>query len=233
VGKFIDLVGQVFWRLTVVRLDGRDKRGNTLWGCACECGKEVVVYGYNLKNNHTKSCGCFKEQVQAETSITHGLCGTPQYKSWSGAKDRVTSPGNQAWKNYGGRGITMCQEWLDSFEAFWRDMGGSYKKGLTIERKDTNGNYCPENCVWETESRQNHNRRKWKGCSSQYKGVSFSRASSKYRAEIRANGKRNYIGVFTNEIDAAIAYDNASEELYGDRPNGTEVNYVKKEAPCS
>lgn len=220
-GKFIDLTGEVFGRLTVLGVDSRDGRGKILWKCRCECGNEINAYSYNLKGDHTKSCGCYKEQVLAEVSVTHGMYGTPQYKSYVCAKDRTTNPNNPAWANYGGRGIEMCDEWKVGFEAFWEDMGSSYKEGLSIEREDTDGNYCPENCKWATESQQNHNRRKRSGCSSQYKGVSKGKTNTKFQAEILAMGKRKRLGRFTDELDAAIAYDNASEELYGDRPNKT------------
>lgn len=227
--KCVDLSGEVFGRLIVMEIGGKDKRNNTLWKCLCACGNEVLVYGSNLKSGGTRSCGCLQKERASETKTTHGLSNTPLYHSLEAAKSRVTNPNNPEWDDYGGRGIIMCQEWLDSSSAFLQDMGPSWQEGLTLERKDTDGNYCPENCKWDTESNQNHNRRKLKGCSSRYKGVSLHKRTGKFRVQIRDAGKVKYLGSFTDELEAATLYDNHSEKIYGDRPNNTP----RKEKQCT
>ena len=151
----------------------------------------------------------------------HGLSGTRQYNAWNSARNRVTNPNHPKWSDYGGRGIAMCQDWIDSFNAFWRDMGPTYQEGLTLDREDTNGNYCPENCRWAVRPVQSHNKRKRRGSSSEYMGVCFNRREGKYISYIDYKYKHEHLGYFASEIDAATAYDNKSEELYGDRPNGT------------
>ena len=195
-----------------------------MWNCLCECGNELVVRGGALKNGNTKSCGCLQKECATSSgkkNKTHGLSKTSLYHVLFNARDRVTNPDNPAWKDYGGRGIEMCDTWLYSTESFLKDMGPTWQYGLTLEREDTDGNYCPENCTWATESMQGHTKRKKQGCSSKCKGVCFVKRVGKIMAKIVKDGKQKYLGYFTTELDAAKAYDNASEELYGDRPNGT------------
>lgn len=195
-----------------------------MWNCLCECGNELVVRGGALKNGNTKSCGCLQKECATSSgkkNKTHGLSKTSLYHVLFNARDRVTNPDNPAWKDYGGRGIEMCDTWLYSTESFLKDMGPTWQYGLTLEREDTDGNYCPENCKWATEGEQNHNKRKLAGCSSQYKGVSFNKKAGKFIASIKIRGKQIYLGSFIDEFKAALAYDNCSEEFYGDRPNQT------------
>lgn len=135
-------------------------------------------------------------------------------------RNRVLNPNNTEYRHYGGRGIKICERW-DSVENFIEDMYPSFVVGLTLNRIDPNGNYCPENCNWATESEQGHFKRKREGCSSQYIGVSLSKRNGRFIAAIAINGKKEGLGSFLKEIDAAIAYDNRSEEIYGDRPNKT------------
>ena len=221
-GNFIDLSGKVFGRLAVIDIAAReDTHKQHAWNCVCECGNKVVVPGGNLRSGNTKSCGCLYKEMISETRTTHGMSGTPQYQAWANAKDRTINRNNPEWPNYGGRGIKMCDEWLASPLTFCKDMNASWQPGLTLERKDVDGDYCPENCTWATESMQGHTKRKKQGCSSKCKGVCFVKRVGKIMAKIVKDGKQKYLGYFTTELDAAKAYDNASEELYGDRPNGT------------
>ena len=145
--NFIDLSGQRFERLLVIKQAERIKPKVTRWHCVCDCGKEVTVDTRHLRHNGTKSCGCLKSEVSGNINKTHGLTDSKEYKIWCGMKRRCYNKNERSYKNYGARGITVCKEWIDSFENFLFDMG-KCPDGFSIERKDVNGQYCKENCVW-------------------------------------------------------------------------------------
>jgi hypothetical protein len=163
-GKFKDHDGKVFGRLTVLGFVGND--GNTnhrLWECLCICGKRTTVRAQNLQYGHTTSCGCLKGEVIGARSQTHGATKgrtiIPEYESYSKMKSRCFDTQCRSYPRYGGRGITVCDRWLgkDGFANFLSDLG-PMPAGYSIERKDVNGNYCPENCCWIPHASQVHNR---------------------------------------------------------------------------
>ena len=143
--KALSLEQQRFGKLIVVSKVGTDKRGCLLWECLCECGNTTIVNGAKLKNGHTRSCGCLARD--RSNRITHGETGTRLYRIWQAMKNRCLNAKMPAYGYYGGRGITICDEWLHSFEAF-RDwaLANGYRADLSIDRIDVNGNYEPANC---------------------------------------------------------------------------------------
>lgn len=184
--QFIDLSGQKFGRLTVIKRVENIK-GRTAFLCKCECGNLINVIGHNLKIGTTKSCGCLlKEQrkINCQKMVEydkkfkpqqkHGLCKHRLFKIWSNMKDRCLREKNTAYKDYGGRGITVCQEWMDDFINFyiWA-MKNGYKDDLSIDRINVNGNYEPQNCRWADSKTQNRNSRQCKKIF--YKGKYYSR----------------------------------------------------------
>jgi hypothetical protein len=152
-----DLTGQIFRMLTVLSLHGtRNYPGGgsrRLWLCQCECGVETIVAGNNLTSGHTTSCGSKKHQENY-----HGLTNTGIYHVWENMIARCTKPQHPSWKDYGGRGITVCERWMD-FAAFHEDMVEGYQSGLEIDRENNNAGYTKENCRWVTRLENILNRR--------------------------------------------------------------------------
>ena len=147
---FVIKKGDKFNKLTAIKFIEK-RNSQQYWLFICDCGIEKVIRVENVKIGHTKSCGCLQKEIK------HGMIKTRVYKSWQSMKDRCLNKNNPAYKNYGDRGITICDEWLD-FENFLKDMGERLK-GKSIDRINNNGNYCKENCQWATQKEQNNNTR--------------------------------------------------------------------------
>ena len=165
--KAIDLTGQKFGKLTVVERASNVGK-HTAWLCRCDCGSDgFVVRSDYLKNGHTQSCGCFKSKCSEErlrnivaNNKTHGMSKTRLYSEWQTIKKRCYCPKNIGYDMYGGRGITVCDEWLNDFQAFYDwSMSHGYQDDLTIDRKNVNKGYSPDNCRWVTMEVQGNNKR--------------------------------------------------------------------------
>ncbi len=153
--KKIDIIGKKFFRLLVESVESKNKHGQYVYLCLCDCASRVKVVGMDLKSGHTKSCGCFKKERVKEISKTHGKTRSKEYRSWDAMKQRCTNIKNNRYKNYGGRGIKICDRWLGSFENFFEDMGAKPSPKHSIDRfPNINGNYEPGNVRWGTEEQQ-------------------------------------------------------------------------------
>lgn len=157
--KIRDLSGQKFGRLTVLEFAGMNKKRNSMWRCRCECGAETIVLGYKLTGDHTKSCGCLNKETTSKRVRKHGLRNSRIYNCWRGMNQRCHNPNEPAYPQYGGRGITVCDEWRHSFESFYEwSMANGYTDLLTIERENVDKGYSPENCCWADMKTQQNNR---------------------------------------------------------------------------
>ena len=173
----------------------------------CFCGNEFKTQIQSIKSGATSSCGCYQKQRREEAHIIHGLSKHHLHSVWSNMKSRILNINSEDYKNYGARGITICDEWKNDFKSFYDwSLANGYKKELTIDRMNNNGNYEPSNCRWVYRDIQNRNRRKiFKHNTSGYKGV--SRKQTKWRATVGDNNKSVHIGMFNSAIEAAKAYD--------------------------
>lgn len=222
--KRIEIAGNEYNGIVVLH---RNEENTKQWICRCSCGKEFSTTKQRLTNGATKSCGCLKGKLISQRFTTHGGASgghnSPEYQSYIAMLHRCYDSSRKGWERYGGRGIIVSEKrWLEEsprgFLNFLEDMGNR-PKGLSLDRIDSDGNYCKENCRWSNRRVQSHNTNKEKAenSTSQYRGVSRRSLSSKWYARI-GNGKGGYewLGSFNLEEDAALAYNFRALELFGD-----------------
>lgn len=153
--RIVNHAGKRFGRLIAISFEGfKNGKGNALWSCLCDCGQYKITSSSKLVAGVTASCGCYAKECR----LKHGMLNSPEYRSWCHAKGRCCNPTDAAYEDYGGRGITMCQEWQDSFQAFY-DHIGPRPKGRSLDRIDNEKGYEPGNVQWATHKQQTRNQR--------------------------------------------------------------------------
>jgi hypothetical protein len=203
--KVGDRTGQRFGRLSVVEQAGRNELKKVLWKCRCDCGAEVIVVAGSLVTGNTNSCGC----ALKETITKHGGTGKGSYNTWRAMIRRCNNPEDKDYPRYGGKGVSVCAEWLD-YAKFAEAMGEPVGDE-TLDRIDVYGNYEPNNCRWAGVKTQNRNTRLRVNSTSGFTGVSA--VGKRYMAKITAN-RKSYYSKLCDTVEEAAAARKELERLH-------------------
>lgn len=210
--------GKKYGALTVIKSNiGKTKLGDKLCLCICDCGKQSVTRETYLKNGHTKSCGCGR----GTKLFRHGASYTKEYRAYMNMIIACYTESNSYYKKCGALGIKVCDEWLDSFDNFIKDVGHTSDENHILIRVNIDDGFHKNNVRWGNGAERVARRKKLKNASSKYKGVSWNKAKRKFQSEIMHDGKKKYLGRFDCEKEAFEAYREAHIELKGyDVPHG-------------
>lgn len=200
--------GDAYGRLTII---SEEKGSRRTFLCQCSCGNVTTVLLERMRSGKTQSCGCYNVDRIKETSTTHGMTKTPVYGVWRGLLDRTTNPNSHKAKSYSERGIGVSEDWL-VFENFFRDMGHP-PCGMTLDRKNNDGNYCKENCRWATYKEQARNTAR---VGAKQKGV--NRRDLSWRATIGVDGKLIQLGTYKTYEQAVAARLKAERDYWEPAP---------------
>lgn len=202
--RLIDMIGQKHGKLTVIKKSIR-KGKSAYWVCECECGRRKEVRRDHLLSGDVETCGVKGCRKFYSVHGNAGIEETTEYRIWGTMKSRCLNPNDQAYENYGGRGITICEEWL-SFENFLNDMGSRPSENHTLERINNDKGYSRENCKWATWETQNRgNKRLNKNNTSGVRGVYLNKKTGSWYASIYTSGKQIHLGTFNSFVEAATA----------------------------
>ena len=201
-----NIVGNKYHHLLVICYTGEMRGIHYEVRCRCDCGVEISTSTTSIISGRRKSCGCKRKK--------HGKSFAPEYCSWKGMKSRCYNPNNNRFKDYGARGIKVCERWENSFENFFADMGEKPHPEYSIERVNVNGDYTPDNCIWADPATQNRNKRQQPSKTNE-RGISLMPSTKKYRAMISVNNKTKHIGVYDTIEEAKKARESAELKCWG------------------
>lgn len=216
----IDIANKRFNRLLVIEKKHKNKHGAYQWLCVCDCGNKTYAASSDLKSGKKKSCGCMVAEKARINNYIHGHATevdgrTPTYVSWRNMINRCSREYEKSFKYYGAKGIKVCDEWLNSFEQFLSDMG-ERPDGCTLDRKDNEKDYCPENCIWSSLNKQARNKGMQVNNKSGYKNVHWRK--NRWVVVFKWGGKSRYFGSFTSLDDAAKAAKEGREIMEKEYP---------------
>lgn len=197
----LNLQGKSFGRWKVHAYAGK-KGSATLWKCVCSCGTEKILRIDSLRTRNSQSCGCLRKDKNKKRMTTHGLSSTYEYYAWLGLRKRCSKKYFER-KYYADRGIKVCERWQNSFENFLEDMGIAPSPVHSVERKNNEKGYSPENCKWVTPLIQSRNKRVYISNASGISGVTWDKRIKKWAVNISVSGKRIWLGASNNLLDAA------------------------------
>lgn len=200
-------------------LDIRSGHRYVSWICVCGGMGESSIY--SVLNSRNYNCGCINKTEASTRKKTHGKTSSKEHQTWTRMKGRCLNPKNPNYEEYGGRGISVCDKWKNSFEDFLTDMGLRPTHEHSLDRIDVDGNYCPENCRWATKSVQAYNQRPYKSSKSGKVGVTWNAKASRWEARISKDGVEKYLGFFLDFEDAVKAREDAEIRYYGYLKHGS------------
>jgi hypothetical protein len=212
----VQLTGQRFGRLEVIEFAER-RRNQAYWKCKCDCGNEIIARGSHLKDGNNKSCGCLRNELSGNRLRTHGKKKSREYAAWQQMKHRCYNEANKHYHNYGARGISVCDEWRNSFEQFYKDMGDRPSTNHSLDRSDNEKGYYKENCRWATQKEQMNNFRN--NVVIKHQGLSMT-----------VSQWSNYLGVSVHKIYKRLKKDLTLDKVFYKgilRPKG--MKYKKKD----
>lgn len=220
--KLMDLKGETFGRLKVIEMDSIQNY-KVRWKCICDCGNPKIVLAGKLRSGETKSCGCLRDELSKQRRTTHGQNikkrKSVEYNTWCSMKERCHYEKAENYYLYGGRGIRVCDRWINSFEKFLEDMGKRPSSKHSIDRIEVNGNYEPLNCKWATSEEQSRNKRVSRNNESGTTGVREDKKTGKWISRIYNDGNSIYLGYFENKNDAINARKAAEIKYWNKIPS--------------
>jgi hypothetical protein len=230
-------ISHKFNRLTVIEHAGVNKLNKTLYKVVCDCGNEKICYATELRSGHTKSCGCFRAEASSLRRTTHGATKnkkiSSEFSTWCSMRQRCNDKKDSKYHRYGGRGIKVCDRWLNSFENFLLDMGEKPSKEYSIDRIDNNGNYEPNNCRWATKKQQANNTSTNKFINYNGENMTIMQASERsgiayYTVLDRATKNKDVFNKVIRKVDKKIVLNMENGIYYDSMADAAKAHNIKQ-----